>query len=95
MDQIRVKLTKYSPRVVHKKVADTYSNIAVIGKHPNEITYGISRALQKPGKPKRPTSNLQPIIILSVLRTILAVYIMKRVNLRLDCAIPHIPSSIS
>ena len=71
-----------------KKHADTYNNIAATGKHPNEITYWILRALQKPGKPKGPTSNLRPIILLSVLRKILAVCIMKRINSRLDSAIP-------
>ena len=54
----------------------------------NEITHGILTALQKPGKPKGPTSNLRPIILLSVLRKILAVCIMKRINSRLDFAIP-------
>ena len=88
MDQINVELIKYSPEVVYEKIADIYNNIAATGKHPNEITHGILRALQKPGKPKGPTSNLRPIILLSVLRKILAVCIMKRINSRLDSAIP-------
>ena len=83
MDQINVELIKYSLEVVYKKIADIYNNIAATGKHPNEITHGILRALQKPEKPKRPTSNLRPTIFLSV-RKILAVRIMKRINLRLD-----------
>ena len=88
MDQINVELIKYSPKVVYEKIADIYNNIAATGKHPNEITHGILRALQKPGKPKGPSSNLRPIILLSVLRKILAVCIMKRINSRLDSAIP-------
>ena len=88
MHQINVELIKYSPEVVFKKIADICNNIAATRKHPNEITHGILRALQKPGKPKGPTSNLLPIILLSVLRKILAVFIMKRVNSRLDSAIP-------
>ena len=88
MDHINVELIKYSSEVVYEKIADIYNNIAVTGKHPNEITHGILRALQNPGKPKGPTSNLRPIILLSVLRKILAVCIMKRINSRLDSAIP-------
>ena len=73
---------------MYEKIAAIYKDIAATGKHPNEITHGILRALQKPGKPKGPTSNLRPIIILSALRKILAVCIMKRINSRLDSAIP-------
>ena len=61
------------------EIADIYNNVAATGKHPNEITHG---------KSKGPTSNLQPIIILSVLRKILAVCVMKRINSRLDSAMP-------
>ena len=77
-----------SSEVVYEKIAAIYNDIAVTGNHPNEITHGILRALQKPGKPKGPTSNLRPIILSSVLRKILAVCIMKRINSRLDSAIP-------
>ena len=38
-----------------------YNNIAATGNHPNEITHGILRALQKSRKPERtiikPTTN--------------------------------------
>ena len=88
MDQINVELIKYSPEVVYEKIADMYNNIAATGKYPNEITHGILRTLQKPGKPKGRTSNLRTIIILSVLRKMLAACIMKRINSRLDSAIP-------
>ena len=88
MDQINVELIKYSPEIMYEKIADIYNNIVATGKHPNEITHGILRALQKPGKPKGPTSNRQPIILLSILRKLLAVCIMKRINSRLDSAIP-------
>ena len=88
MDQINVDLIKYSPEVVYEKIAAIYNDIAATGKHPNEITHGILRALQNPGKPKGLTSNLRPIILLSVLRKILAVSIMKRINSRLDSEIP-------
>ena len=58
MDQINVELIKCSPEVVYEKIANIYHNIAATGKHPKEITHGILRALQKPGKPTGPTPNL-------------------------------------
>ena len=54
MDQNNVELIKFSPEVVYEKIAAIYNNISATGKHPNEITHGILRALQKPGKPKGP-----------------------------------------
>ena len=88
MNYINVELIKYSPEVVYEKIAAIYNDLAATGKHPNEIMHGTLRALQKPGKAKGPTSNLRPIILLSVLRKLLAVCIMKRINSRLDSAIP-------
>ena len=50
MDQINVELIKYSTEAAYKKIADMYNNIAVTGKHPNEIMHEVLRALKKPGK---------------------------------------------
>ena len=83
MHQINVELLKYAPEVLYEKIAAIYKNIAATGN-----AHGILRALQKPEKLKGPTSNLRAIILLSVLRKILAVCIMKRINSRLDSAIP-------
>jgi len=51
---------------------------------PKEITYGILKPLQKPGKAKGPPSNLRPIILLSSLRKILAACIIHEKNERKD-----------
>ena len=59
IDQINVELIKYSPEVVYEKIAAIYNNIAATGKHPNEMTHGILRAPQKPGKPKGPKESIQ------------------------------------
>ena len=67
-------------------MADIYNNIAATGKCPNEFTHSILRVLQKSGKPKGLRPNLQPIILVYILRKILAV--LQRVNSRLDSAIP-------
>ena len=73
MDQIKVKLIKYSPEVVYEKIACIYNNIAVTRKHPCEITHGIFKSTTKARK------NI---------RKILAVCIMKTIYSRLDSAIP-------
>ena len=78
-----VELIKYSQEVVYKKNKDIFNTISATGKHPNYITHGILTALQKPGKPKEPTSNLLPIIFRSFLRKILTACVMKRINSRL------------
>ena len=75
MDQINVELIKYSLEVLYEKVADIYNNTEAMGKYPNEITHGILPALQKPRKPKGPTSNLWPIILLFILRKIVAAFV--------------------
>ena len=62
--------------------------MAQTSEHPKEITHGLLRALQKPGKKKGPPANLRPIILLSILRKILAICIMKRINDRIDAEIP-------
>ena len=88
MNQVSVELIKYSPEAVHEKIADMYNNIAATGKHPNEITLRILREQQESRKPKSLTSHLRPIILLNIHRKILAVCIIKRINSRLDFAIP-------
>ena len=74
---------KYSPEFAYKKIADAYNNIASTGKNPDEITHGILRELEKPGKPKRPTSNLRP-----------SLYDEKN-QFKIRLCDAHIPSSIS
>ena len=81
-DGITAELIKHSPDTLHQRIADIYNTIAETGEHPDEITNGILHALQKPGKPKGPPSNLRPIILLTILRKILAICLMKRINYR-------------
>ena len=87
-DGITSELIKHAPDEILTKIAEIYNTIAETGEHPNEITHGLLRALQKPGKPKGPLSNLRPIILLSILRKILAICLMKRIGPRIDQEIP-------
>ena len=71
-----------------QNIAEIFNTIAETGEYPNQINHGLIRALQKPGKPKGPPSNLRPIILLSILRKILAICLMKRIGPKLDDEIP-------
>lgn len=73
--------------ILYEQIAKIYCNIFETGEHLNEITRVILRPLQKPGKPKGPPLNLRSIILLSILRKILAVYFMCRIDDRLDAEI--------
>ena len=49
-----------------------------------ELNCGILIPLQKPGKKKRPASNLRPVILLSIIRKILAICLIRRIRERID-----------
>ena len=55
---------------------------------PKELILGIITALQKPRKKKGPIENLRPITLLSVLRKILATFMMKRIGEKINKEIP-------
>ena len=50
------------------------------GEYPKEIKIGYLVPLQKPGKKKGPPENLRPVILLSILRKILAICTIRRIN---------------
>ena len=54
--------------VVHKEIAEIYSEMSATGEYPIEITQGLLGPIQKPGKVIGPPQNLHPIILLSILR---------------------------
>lgn len=87
-DGIQIELIKNAPTKILEVIADIYNNLAETGDCPKEITYGLLRPLQKPGKPKGPVSNLRPIILLPILRKILAACIMVRIKTKLSNEIP-------
>ena len=62
--------------------------MAATGDIPSEINTGILVPLQKPGKKRGPTSNLRPVILLSMIRKILAICLIRRIGERIDREIP-------
>ena len=88
VDNLRSELLKYGPEILHTEIAEILNEIARTGTYPDELTYGILTPLQKPGKPRGPVSNLRPIILLSMLRKVLAVCLLKRISDRVNDSIP-------
>ena len=68
---------------------DILNGVASTGTYPEEIKIGLLSPLQKPGKKVGPPSNLRPIILLSMIRKILAIIMIKRITDRVLQVIPH------
>ena len=88
IDQITAEHLKYGPDLVCEKIAELLNYAAATGDFPKELNCGILVPLQKPGKKKGPPSNLRPIILLSMLRKILAICLIRRVGDRIEKEIP-------
>ncbi len=79
---------KYGPDEINDGIAELLNEVARTGKYPKEIKEGILIPLPKPGKKKGPPGNLRPIILLSMLRKILAICMIRRTIERLNNRIP-------
>ena len=81
-------MIKYSPKTVYQQIADIFSEMAKTGNIPDEVIEGILVPLPKPGKPQGPHANLRAIILLSILRKILAICMIKRIQEKIENRIP-------
>ena len=90
VDGLTAEQLKNCPAVTYEMIADVMNKMAQTGEHPQEIKQGLLIPLQKPGKPKGPPGNLRPIVLLSILRKIVAICLLKRIGKKLD---EHIPLS--
>ena len=88
-DNIEIEFVKYAPISIHKEIAKIFNTVAKSGEEITELIMGILRPLQKPGKPKGPVENLRPVILLSVLRKILTICMIRRTWERLKQHIPQ------
>jgi len=89
IDELHSELLKYAPSCVKQEIADILNTVAETGEYPKELRTGILTPLQKPGKKKGPPANLRPIILLSVLRKILAICMIRRCWDKLSQEIPR------
>ena len=83
IDKLKSEHLKFAPVEIHQYIADILNDACEHGQYPKEISQGLLTPLQKPGKPKGPPENLRPVILLSVLRKILAICVIRRISDRL------------
>ena len=88
IDQITAEHLKCGPGLVGEKIAEILNHTAATGEHPREITTGTLVPLPKPGKKKGPPAHLRPVILLSMIRKILAICLIRRIGDRIDKEIP-------
>lgn len=88
IDDLNAEFIKYATADIHEEIANIYNTIAETGEFPEELITGILTPLPKPGKKKGPPENLRPIILLSVLRKILAICLIRRTWEKLSSRIP-------
>ena len=79
VDGLTAEQLKNCPAVTYEMIADVMNKMAQTGEHPQEIKQGLLIPLQKPGKQKGPPGNLRPIVLLSILRKIVAICLLKRI----------------
>ena len=87
-DGLHAEYVKYGPPEMHNGIATLLNTIARTGKYPAEIKSGILTPLPKPGKKQGPPANLRPIILLSIIRKILAICLIRRCWDRLSTRVP-------
>ena len=88
IDEITAEHLKHGPDLVYEKIAKLLNHTAATGDFPKEINCGVLIPLQKPGKRKGPPSNLRPVILLSMIRKVLAICLIRRIGKRVDNEIP-------
>ena len=88
MDNLQAEMIKYGPDGICTGIAEIFNETAETGKPPDEIQGGILIPLPKPGKKAGPPGNLRPIILLSMLRKIFAICMLKRTSNKLLSKIP-------
>ena len=88
IDNLNAELIKYGPEILCEGIAEIFNEIAETGKAPEEIKDGVLIPIPKPGKKAGPPSHLRPIILLSILRKILAICMLRRSLQKLPTKIP-------
>ena len=92
-DGLHAEYVKYGPPEIPNGIATLLNTIARTGKYPAEIKPGIFTPLPKPGKKQGPPANLRPIILLSIIRKILAICLIRRCWDRLSTRVPRAQSA--
>ena len=78
-DHLPAELFKYAPADLHSHLATLYNRSIEEGQHMT-MGEGVLIPIQKSGKPKGPASSLRPIVLLNVLRKLLSLIVLSRIN---------------
>ena len=88
IDSITNELIKYRANDIHEQIAEIFNQMAITEELLSQIKTGFLTPLQKPGKKRGSPENLRPIVLLSVIRKILAIWLIKRCWSKLKSLIP-------
>ena len=88
MDDLKAEYLKSGSDMTYELIADMLNHIAETGDIPQEMNTGVLIPLQKPGKKRGPPSNPRPVILLSMIRKILAICLIRRIGDKIDNEIP-------
>ena len=80
IDNLQAEFIKYADTNIHIIISDIYNAVARTGNHPLELKFGDLTPTQKPKKKQKEPEldHLRPIMLLSVLRKILTICMIKR-----------------
>ncbi|XP_071965609.1 uncharacterized protein [Antedon mediterranea] len=87
-DEVHSELIKYAPDNIFSSIATMFNDMVMTGKAPHDITEGIIVPLHKPGKQKGIVKNLRPVVLLNIIRKILAICLINRIDDKLMTIIP-------
>ena len=89
IDNVYGEMLKYGPDAISSEIAEIFNEISESGQYPSEIKEGILIPLQKPGKKAGTPQNLRPISLLSMLRKVLAICMIRRCLHKILLRIPN------
>ena len=84
IDDISAEMISYSHKIVYQQIPDIFNEIAKTSNILDEVIEGMLVLLTKLGKPQGPPANLRPILLLSILRKILAICMIKRMQEKIE-----------
>ena len=88
IDDINAEMIRYIPKIVYQQITDIFNEMAKTGNIPDEVIEGVLIPLPKPGKPQGPPATLRPIILLPILKKILPICMIKRIQEKIENRIP-------
>ena len=94
-DKLNAEMLKYGPEIIAQEIARTLNEIAKTSMYPYDIIEGILVPLLKPSKPKGPPENIRPIVLLTSIQKIMAIWLTKRIADRLDNHTPASQAAVS